>query len=1144
MKNILLRRLIVMSRSTFYGLILQVLLIGLLRAADLSAQPEESIDNIKVTISFKDASLKEVFSDLERQTDFYFAYEKSVLNEKYKITLSSKSISLSEVLRLITRETDLSFKRINTTIHVTKARGTEKAAIDNSPINGQALLVSGTVQDPGGVTLPGVNVLLKGTTFGTSTDANGQYSLELPDGEGTLVFSFIGYASTEVAVNNRTVIDVILEYDIQTLGEVVVIGYGTLEKKDLTGAVSSVNSERLNDIPATNIAGALQGSVSGVSISTPFGAPGAQSSILIRGLNSINASNDPLIVVDGIPGASLNDIHPSDIASIDVLKDAASTAIYGSRATNGVIIITTRTGKGNKLSVTYNGYMGFSEPLKKVDVLDAGEYVTKRREIYRMQNGLTAEQAAALTAENIFGSGNELDMYNLGKSYDWQEDILQSAPQHSHNLSLSGGNEKTRYYMAASMLGQKGIVQSSAFNRYSLRANIDSDVTPWLKLGTNLFITKTKQDNVQDGVFAASYQISPLGKKYEDEENPGKYTLYPMNPDNFITNPFTDMTLDDKVNRTKFLNGTFVELKFLKDLKYRITANSILDFERSNFFAPFYTKLVESFERYEYAEIRDWDRQYLNIENLLSYSKKYGDHDIALTAVFSTEEYQQNYLRGYAKNFGSDYYGWTAMQLGQPDFFQVNSAEEEWFLESMVGRLNYSFKERYLLQATIRRDRSSKFSPKNREAIFPGVSVGWRISGERFMQNIEVINDLKIRISYAKTGNQGIDYRSIYNVGNKVRYTLNTGVIVEGFDQTSLGNKDLKWEQSAQFNAGLDFQLLKGRLSGSLETYQTKTEDLLMTKSIQHINGFQSILTNVGSVKNKGIELTLNGRILETSNFKMSANATFSKNRNEITELYGDGVDDIANRWFIGESLGVVYDFVFDGILQSGETAPAYMDNTVGTVGDGKNIVPGEAKVKDIGSFQTLGNGAVVPVLVPDGLINEADMTIIGSTQPKWFGSFGMQFKYKNVDASFFLNHVHGTLRQVPLNVNQRTHMLNLPYYTDENPSLHYGRPAWPSTIDGVARTGNQFGRLSYYEDGTYTRLQDITIGYTFDKLSRLNIGSLRIYVTGQNLLTITDFSGYDPSLSYTNNQTNAEISRIAGYPTSRNFIMGVNVNF
>jgi TonB-linked SusC/RagA family outer membrane protein len=1018
----------------------------------------------------------------------------------------------------------------------------------SSGVNAQTE-VKGTVKDSNGNPLAGATIVVKGANKGTASDNNGLFVVKVDDPNSILIISYIGYLQEEVNLANRTQIDVTLVEDIRGLDEVVVIGYGSQKKRDLTGAIASVSNERLANIPATNLTASLQGSVAGINISTPYGAPGGSSSILIRGLNSINASNAPLVVIDGIPGGSIDDINPGDIKSVEVLKDAASTSIYGSRATSGVIIITTKSGTQGKPTLSYEGYMGFSSLSHEVDIMSVDQYVAKRREMYRMTNNLTYDQAQALTFETILGVGNELDMYNSGKSYNWQNELFQTAPMQNHSLSLNGGNEKTQYYLSASITDQTGLVKKSGFQRQSVRANINSNVTKWLSVGTNLFATRSLQKCVQSSIFSAAFQISPLGKMYEDETTQDKYTLYPMNPDTYIANPFTELEIKDYRNKVRLMNSTFVEIKFLKDFSYKVTANTILDFINNKYFTPTYTKQVEAFDKYESASITRNNNSYLNIENMLTYNKTIGDHKIGATFVFSTEEYNGEGLYAYGKDFSSDYYTWTALQLGNKDYQSMSSSEEKTFLESLIGRLNYSFKGKYLAQFTIRRDRSSKFAEGNRDAVFPGGSVGWRISDEPFLKDLGFIDNLKFRLSYAFTGNQGIGYKSIYNTGSLVYYTTGqdaNGTIVSGLEQSTLANKDLRWEKSAQFNVGLDFSVFKGKFEGVVEYYHTKTSDLLLSRDISSITGFTSMLTNIGSVENQGIEIALNSNVINNKKFKWDINVSFTSNKNKITELYGDGKDDVSNGWFIGQPIGVVYDYVFDGILQKDEVAPAYMDNTVGTVGDNKNILPGEAKVKDIGGWETLDDGSTVRTKVPDGKIDEADKTIIGQTQPKWFGSFGMQFKYQNLFASFLINHVHGTMRRIPIKISDRTQSLDIPYYTDENPSTQYGRPAWSSTIDGISRTGNQYGYLSYNQSGSYTRLQDVTIGYSLPKklIGKLGMNSFQVYVTGQNLITITDFKGYDPSLEYTSNQTSANVDRLYGYPTTRNWIFGVKVNF
>lgn len=1117
-----------------------ILLIGIVQTFAIDGYAQKTTMNLNV----EDIPVRQALNRIEEQTEFFFLYNSKLVDVDRKASLVVEDATINQVLNQLFKDTDVSYQIIDRQIVLTNTKLNEKGKLQPNTVS-----VTGVITDQSNNKMPGVTVMVKGTAQGTVSDVNGYYSINLVPADARLIYSFIGMKTQEQTVSGRTVIDVTLEEEAIGLNEVVAIGYGTIRKRDLTGAVASVNQDRLTDVPATNLTATLQGSVAGVSISTAYGTPGGSSSVLIRGLNSINASNSPLVVIDGIPGGSIDDINPGDIKSIEVLKDAASTSIYGSRATSGVIIITTKNGSLGKTTLSYEGYYGFASPAHRVDLLTVDEYLARRREIYRMTNSLSFQDARDLTIETILGAGNELDMYNMGKSYNWQEELFQTAPMQSHNLSMSGGNEKTQYYMSANWLDQNGLIKNSGFERQSVRANISSQLNDWFKTGTVLYATKSTQNRIQDAIFSSAWQISPLGKMYEDETTGGKYTLYPMSPDTYIGNPFTDIEIQDQRDRTRVMNSTFAEIKFLKYFNYKLTVNTILDFINNKYFTPGYTKQVEAFDKYESASITRNNNSFLNIENMLTYSQTIGDHKIDATLVFATEKYKSEGLYAYAKNFGSDYYGWTALQLGTIDYRDISSSEENTFLESMLSRVNYAFKGKYLVQFTIRRDRSSKFAEENREAIFPGGSLGWRISDESFMQNVKFLDNLKLRASYAKTGNQGIGYKSIYNVGTKVYYTTGqdvSGQIIEGYVQTTLANKNLKWEKSAQSNLGLDFSILKGKLSGVVELYKTTTTDLLLNRDISAMTGFTSMLTNVGSIENKGLEISLNSNIINRKDFQWNINVNFAKNNNKIIELYGDGQDDYSNHWFIGQPIGVIYDYVFDGILQEGETAPEYMDNTVGTVGDGKNILPGEAKVKDIGGWEVLEDGTTVRTKVADGKIDEADMKIIGQTQPKWYGSLGMQFKLKNFDASFLINHVNGTLRRIPGKVGDRTQSLDLPYYTDENPDTQYGRPGWPSKIDGIARTGNNYGYLSYYQSGTYTRLQDITLGFTFPHnwLQPIGIQTVRLYLTGQNLFTFTDYIGYDPSLEYTSNQTGANVDRLYGYPTTRTWIMGLKVSF
>ncbi|MBN1188002.1 MAG: TonB-dependent receptor [Bacteroidales bacterium] len=1019
-----------------------------------------------------------------------------------------------------------------------------------SCIQGYAqIVIKGTIRDNSYNPLIGASVIVKGTNKGVITDFDGNFTINVKDTNATMIISYIGYLTQEIPLKGQANIDVVLQEDIKGFEELVVIGYGVQKKRDLTGSVASVNEERIRDIPVTNLEGALQGSVAGVSISTYKGSPGSGSNILIRGVKSLKATNSPLVVIDGIPGGSINDIHPDDIKSIEVLKDASATAIYGARGTNGVILITTNTGKIGKPVITYNMSYGFSYVAKKVDVLSAEEYVAKKREIYRMQNSrynrrdttfeiMSYEDAQNIAIEDIL-AGNELEMYNMGKSYNWLEEITQRAPIQSHNLSLSGGNNKTQYFLSASMVDQTGIIQKSGYNKQAVRVNVASKVTDWFKVGTNVLVNHSKQENVPFGIFTSTYQLSPLGAKYENEHNPdsGDYELYPMYPDEFITNPFTEIEIKDVVTRTKLLNSTFLEFSFIPELTYRMTVNTVLDYEKEDYFVPTRTKQVLAFDKVNNASIEYVDRLNLNMEHLLSYNKKFGGHQITGTFVFTTEDYRRDRLWAKSRGYGSDYYEWTALQLGDPTAFEVESLEERTYLISYIGRINYNYKGKYLLQLSLRNDRSSKFSEENRDAIFPGGSVGWRISDEPFMNNLAFLNDLKLRVSYATTGNEGIGYRDRFNIGDKVYYTTGqdgAGQIVEGLEQVSLANKDLKWEKSTQLNTGLDFTLFNGKLSGVIEYYNTLTTDLLWDRTISSITGYTSIRDNIGSVQNNGIEVTLNNEIIKTNDFSLGAIMTFSANKNKIIDLDGSKEDFVNDRLFIGEPIGVVYDYVFNGVLQEGETAPIYQPL----------LLPGEVKVRDAGSFITLEDGTVTTDIanISDSIINEADMQIIGQIHPKWFGSFGLNFSYKNLSISVFINHVHGTTRRIPINVSDRPHSMDIPYYTDENPNSQYGRPAWPA----LGRIGNQYEYLSYYVDGSYTRLQDVTIAYEIKSplLEKAGISSIRPYFTGQNLFTISDYIGYDPAFEYTSNQTGGRIDRVQEYPTIKNLIFGLKATF
>lgn len=829
----------------------------------------------KISLNLSRTTVADVLNEIEKRSEFNFVYNNKLIDVTREVEITVEDQDIYTILDLLFKDTDVDFLVDNK--HIILSNQLNR----NNTIKAQEKSVKGTIKDFKNLPMAGVTIVVKGTSQGAVSDIDGRYVISNLPIDAVLVYSFIGFKTQEMPADRAT-IDLVMQEEAIGLDEVVAIGYGTMKKRDLTGAVSSVSEERLSDVPGTNLTATLQGSVAGVSISTPYGTPGGGSSILIRGLNSITASNAPLVICDGIPGGSIDDVNPNDIKSIEVLKDAASTSIYGSRATNGVIIITTKKGTKGKTSVSYSGYYGFADVAHKVGIMSVEDYLVKRREMYRMTNSLDQQQANDLKVETILGTGNELDMYNLGKSYNWQEELFQNAPMQSHGLSINGGDEKTQYFFSVNWLDQKGLIKNTGFDRKSVRTNISTKATDWLTVGTNLFATKSNQQRVQDGIFSAAFQISPLGKMYLDESTKDKYTLYPMSPDNYIANPFTDIEMKDYRERTRIMNSTFLELHLLKNFSYKFSINTIYDYYNNKYFTPYYTKVVEAFDKYESASISRDHNSLVNIENLLSYNQDFGNHSLGATLVFSTEQYKGEGLYAYAKDFGTDYYEWTALQLGNVDYRNLSSSEENTFLESTLGRLNYSYKGRYLAQFTIRRDRSSKFAPDNRDAIFPGGSLGWRISDEPFLKQAKFIDNLKLRVSYAETGNQGIGYRSIYNEGREVYYTTGqdaAGQIVEGLFQSTLANKDLRWEKSAQGNIGLDFSIFNGKLSGVIEAYKTTTSDLLLRRSISALTGFTSMLTNIGSIENQGIEIALSSRVIDKKDFHWNINGNFTTNK-------------------------------------------------------------------------------------------------------------------------------------------------------------------------------------------------------------------------------------------------------------------------
>ncbi len=943
-----------------------------------------------------------------------------------------------------------------------------------------------------------VTVQVKNSKLGTETDANGEYSISAA-ANGTLIFSHVGYETLEVPIKNRSTINLQLKAETAQMNEVVVVGYGTQKRADVTGSVASVPKNRLSELPVTNVLQAVEGAVAGVSVTNTSSVPGSTPAVLIRGQNSLTAGTGPYIVVDGIPlsktGGSINDINPNDIASMDILKDASAVAIYGVNGANGVILITTKRGTTGKPVVRYNGYAGTENIAHILEPRNAQEYVQKYADYLQQTN-----QPQTSPVPNA----SELVNYNAGKTTDWIKETTQTGIMQDHNLSVSGGTPDVKYFISGEYMHQKGVIDGYQYHRASFRSNLDINVTKFLTVGTSLFFVNNNYDGGRANLLLAT-AMSPYGQEYDAN---GNYTIYPMYPELLYTNPLLGL-YTNQVNRSTNLNGNgYAEVKFggiLNGLKYRLNVGyTYLPTRTGSYTGRDANNTIGS------GSTGSSETNSYTLENILTYNRNWKEHHIDFTGLYSAEQRRYESMNAGATGFINDLLSFNNLGAGATQ--TAGSYADQYRLNSQMGRLNYSYANRYLFTFTVRRDGSSVFGANTTKyATFPSVALGWNLSSESFMSKVKFINNLKIRGSYGKSGNEGISVYKTITTDNVVVYPFE-GLSTIGVLAGNLGNANLHWETTKGSNIGLDFTILDSRISGTVDAYKTTTSGLLLQRNLPIITGYSSILDNLGETANKGIEVTVNTRNIVLPNFTWESTINYSTNKNKILDIYGDKKSDIGNRWFIGQPIGVIYDYKLEGVWQVGEDA-SKQDPTA---------KPGDLKFADI-------NG--------DGKISaDSDKVILGQTTPKWMGGFTNTFRYKNWRLNIFIQTVQGVMKNDPdLNYVDETGRRNTPaavgYWTPDN--KNNTRPA----LSYFNTRG-----YGYPSNASYTRLKDITLSYTMSQklVEALKLGGVTVYASGRNLYTWTKWIGWDPENNYSGRGTGDWTNN---YPETRSFVFGINVS-
>ncbi|KAA6327570.1 TonB-dependent receptor SusC [termite gut metagenome] len=978
----------------------------------------------------------------------------------------------------------------------------------------------------------GANVLLPAEHAGTITNSNGVFTLTAKSLPATIAVNYIGYWTQEVEIYESVEpITITLRENVGLLKEVVVIGYGTQKRKELTGSITSVSKESLSQI-ATSFDNLLGGAVSGLNITQSSGQPGSTSSIRIRGGNSINGGNEPLYVIDGIivynnssstsAGISRIDgglnplaaINPNDIESIEVLKDVSATAIYGSRGANGVIIVTTKSGKKGNNNIEYQYTAGWQQINKKLDLLSASEWAKLYKEVF---------------PTSPFANSSDSELAQLGEGTDWQDAAFRTASTQNHQITLSGGDEKSRYLISGNFSDQDGIIINTNFKRYTGRLNYDRDLFSNFTVGLNVSASKLDQNGVSDfsGLYVSQVsnsidlvlripQIVPIRNADGSFNYNNPYEQGDLAYEGITVNPISDLYNSVSQTKTNALIGNFyARYAILPSLIAKISVGTNLNNTTQNFFAP-PSSAAGFFKNYNgYGSVGNKRTDAWQAEYTLNYNKQINKrHYIDLLAGYTTQTTAVEYATASASSFANEQLSYHNLQGGSGSVSPTSGGSES-ILNSVLGRVNYSYLGRYNLTATIRADGSSRFARNHKWGYFPSVGLSWNINEESFLRNNKAVSDFKLRASTGTVGNQEIgDYRYEATYSTR-RYAFND-IIVIGYARSNAENPDLKWEKTTQHNIGFDLSLFNYRLTFVGDVYYKKTSDLLLNIPVEITTGFSSQLKNIGNVTNKGIEFEVKGNIVDTKNFNWNLSANIAKNNNEITSLGAlDHVDQSSRILQVGKPLGSFYALVFDGVVQTGEKANVPVPSWK------TNVQPGDVKYAD----QNNDNKITI----------DDDRAIVGSVQPDFTYGFSTTLRYKafSLFASFqgtqgndVINSLRQSLESPNLSYNLLATLVDR--WTPTNPSNTIPKAANTTTIRLDSR---------YIEDASFLKLRNVTLSYTLPiKIQAAPTTKFRVFAAGQNLLTFTKYSGYDPEISSGTDS--------GAYPTAKSFSFGVNISY
>ncbi|MDP3912506.1 MAG: TonB-dependent receptor [Bacteroidota bacterium] len=1137
-RNPMAQKILLAMRLTLFLMVLSV----------FSAYSSSYAQKTKLNLKVQNTQVKEVLNQIENQSEFFFMFDNKQVDVERKVNLEVSSMNINQVLQKLFEGSGVNFRIVNRQILLFSEN-------TNSAFSQQANRVSGKVTDSSGASLPGVSVVIKGTTNGTITDGNGNYSLSNVPENATLQFSFVGMKMQEIAVGGKSIIDVTLEEETVGIEEVVAIGYGTVRKKDLTGSVGSIGAKNIKDLTVSNPSQALQGQIAGVDVKQTSATPGGGTVIRVRGAGSISASSSPLYVVDGYPlgDQNLNAVNPNDIESIEILKDASAAAIYGSRGANGVVLITTKSGKSGKLNINFDTYAGIQQVGKKMGVLNRDEFIEYSKEAFNTNYTNKVSGASATDPLSLRPSASRYKypgVFDTNPSglpdTDWQDEIFRSAPVQNYQLSLSGGDNKTQYMFSGGYYDQKGVVINTDYQRYNVRAKVETKLNDFLKMGVNLSSFYSQENRLNeghwasDGVVLAALATSPVVPVYNADGTYGSQAVYAVQSDGLtgVTNAVANSKIKNYYTTARVLANMFAEIDLYKGLKFKTTiGGDIVNVRRTNFrpstvpangvVAP-----LPSTYRSGIASTNQ-NFNWLN-ENTFSYSTIFGSkHALDALAGFTV----QKNIWDSNEASGSDFPDDIIQTVGVAKVKTGTSDRSEWSMVSYLGRVNYRYLDRYYLTASIRTDGSSRFGKNKKYGYFPSASLAWRASEEAFMKEINWIRNLKVRASYGLTGNNSISGGNYASIGliSTDNYVFGSGVgsVVSGASQSTIQNDDLSWEKTKQLDIGLEFNILSDKIFFAADYYNRLTTDLLLQVDVPAITGYTTAWQNIGEMRNAGFEFSVSSRIISKAKFTWNTSFNISFNKNEVLALgpQGDpirsngGVGD-THITMIGEPIGNFYGYEQIGVYMNA----ADLAN---------NPKEGTSKVGDVKYRDVSG----------DEVINANDRTIIGNNHPDFTYGFNNSFTFKSFDLSVLLYGSQGAeilhlakrfYENLEGNQQQLSSVLNR-WKSEAEPGNGI-IPRANSLTTGL----NNAVSSRWVEDGSFLKISNITLGYNLPAniAQRIKMQAARVYLSGQNLYTFTKYSGYNPEVSFTGDNVLAPGSDYGGYPTARIVSIGFNFTF